>query len=312
MKKINKQYDLEIIAGPCSITKENVHEIMQEIAAIKTPENKRGIYGTRVVGLKSRTTLSSDGKGMGIDYEIIKKCLTLSRGEREKLLLPSAEIAEKIARTTGLVVASEIMLPHIQLPFFAAKKILRGNMLVWNPAVAQLGWPLFEMSAYAKRNNWQIGIKHGKFLGSDPLDIANHPDYKNETSLEKTFLGLTTFVASPPEKLILIHRGVDVPGKGDFRQALVHEIMKRIKPNVPKARLYFDPSHSYGPKMRHKIVEGIIEAMRMKINDVFLYDGVLIEAGTSPTDTLQHISIAELQYLVSELGKFRRLREPNK
>jgi hypothetical protein len=38
--KLQNEYDLEIIAGPCSITEDNVTEIIHEIAAIKTPQKK--------------------------------------------------------------------------------------------------------------------------------------------------------------------------------------------------------------------------------------------------------------------------------
>lgn len=306
----NKLYDLEIIAGPCSITYENVDEIITEIATIQTPDKKRAIYGTRVVGLKSRTTLDPHGKGMGIDYEVIKKCLESPELKHANLTLPSVELAEKITKETGLAIATEIMLPYIQLPFFGAKKVFNNNLLIWNPAVDQLGWHVGEMSEFASKHDWDLGIKHGKFLGKDPLEVANHPDYAGETTLEKTWKGMTTFVKNLTGKLVLIHRGVDVPGRGDYRNALVHEIMRRVKPTIPGAYLYFDPSHSFGPKMRHKIVDGIIEAMKLKSGEGFLYDGILIEAGTSPTDTDQHITIKELQELVMELSTFRKIRPP--
>ncbi|HZE86712.1 MAG TPA: hypothetical protein VE090_00760 [Methylomirabilota bacterium] len=306
----NTQYDLEIIAGPCSITFENVEEIINEIAPLTTPDGKRAIYGTRVVGLKSRSALPVDEKGIGIDFPIIKQCLNLSEKEREQLTLPSIQLAEKIYQKTGMMISTEIMIPHIQLPFFEQAKTLQNNIFIWSPAVNQLGWTILEMSKFASRNNWHLGIKHAKFLGKDPLEIANHPDYKEETSLEKTWLGLTTYAKNVKDNLILIHRGVDVPGRGDFRNALIHEIMKRVKLKVPHAKFYFDPSHSYGPKMRDKIVEGIIEAMQIKTDEGFLYDGVLIEAGTSPSDTDQHITTKELGQLVTQLSKFRKLRPP--
>ena len=44
---------VKIIAGPCSINKNNVKE-MYEIASINKP-NHKVIEGLRVVGLKSRT-----------------------------------------------------------------------------------------------------------------------------------------------------------------------------------------------------------------------------------------------------------------
>lgn len=305
-----KQYDLEIIAGPCSITPENTEEIIHEIAPIKTPDGKRGIYGTRVVGLKSRTGMTPDGKGMGIDYEMINEVFDMSRAERNKRKLPSQLLAEKIVKETGMLIATEVMIPHLQLPFFENSEILKGNMMIWNPAVEQLGWNALEMSHYAIRNKWELGLKHGKFLGKEHLHVANHPDYVGETTLEKTIIGMTSFTNGKQNDLIIIHRGVDVPGRGNYRNALVHEVMKRLKTKVPGCRMYFDPSHSFGPMMRDHIVSGIIEAMELKQNGGFLYDGILIEAGTSPTDTDQHITIAELHEVVQKLSKFRKLRAP--
>ena len=76
--------------------------------------------------------------------------------------------------------------------------------------------------------------------------------------------------------------------------------------------MYFDPSHSYGPKLRDQIVEGTIEAMAMRDGQDFLYNGILIETGTSKTDTNQHISLEELEAMTKELGTFRNLRTPEK
>ena len=308
----NPYYDLEIIAGPCSITPENTQEIISELAKITTPYGQRAILGTRVVGLKSRTSLDLSGDGMGIDSQVIQQAMKLSSSERMKLKIPSVELAEKIIKETGMVITTEIMIPHIQLPYWEAKKIFRGNLMVWNPAVNQLGWNLFEMGEFAQRNDWNVGLKHGKFLGKDPLEVANHPDYQGETSMEKVLIGLTSYVPEMREDLIIIHRGVDVPGRGDYRNAIIHEIMKRIKKKVPKSnRLYFDPTHSIGPKMRHKIVDEIIKAMKMKVGDEFLYDGILMEAGSSsPVDLGEHITINELKQLVADLSKFRKLRSP--
>ena len=59
--------------------------------------------------------------------------------------------------------------------------------------------------------------------------------------------------------------------------------------------------------MRDHIVEGTIEAMKMKDEDEnFLYDGILIEVGDSVTDTYQHITVQELKDMVTELSKFRK------
>ena len=306
----NDIYNLEIIAGPCSITPENTEEVINETAKIQTPDGKRAIFGTRVVGLKSRTSLDLNGEGMGIDSQAIQKALSLPPHEREQITIPSVELAEKIAKATGMLIATEIMIPHIQLPFYEQKKVFYGNFLPWNPAVEQLGWNMLEINEFAKRNKWDIGIKHGKFLGKDPLEVANHPDYNGETMLEKVVLGLTTYVAGYPRDLIIIHRGVDVPRKGDSRNAIAHEIMKRIKRKAPFAKIYFDPTHTIGPKLRHTIIPETIEAMNLRVDNDFLYDGLLMEAGTSPTDTDEHVTIKELQELVTILSSFRKLRSP--
>ena len=42
----------------------------------------------------------------------------------------------------------------------------------------------------------------------------------------------------------------------------------------------------------------------------YLYDGALIEVGTSTTDTEQHITLMELQDLCDAVAKFREIREP--
>lgn len=308
-----KTYNLEIIAGPCSITPVNTEEIIDDIANIKTPDEQRAIYGTRVVGLKSRTSLDLSGNGMGIDSQVIQKAMRLPATERMKLTIPSVELAETIVKETGLLISTEIMIPHIQLPYWETKEVLKNKVMIWNPAVEQLGWNMLELSDFARRNGWSVGIKHGKFLGKDPLEVANHPDYQGETSLEKVLLGLTTYVQNIQGDLVVIHRGVDVPGRGEYRNALTHEIMKRIKPRLPEnAKLYFDPTHSIGPVMRHKIVDEIMESMKMKVGSEFLYDGILMEAGsTSPVDIGEHVTIEELRSLVKDLSKFRILRSPN-
>jgi hypothetical protein len=308
----NKQYDLEIIAGPCSITPENTEEVINVTAQIKTPDGIRAIYGTRVVGLKSRTALDLKGDGMGIDSQVMQQAIKLPEEERMNLTIPSVELAEKIAKETGLLISTEVMIPHLQLPYWEQKKVLKNNVMIWNPAVDQLGWHVLELNDFAKKNGWNVGIKHAKFLGKDPLEVANHPDYKGETSLEKVLLGLTTYVHDNENDLVIIHRGVDVPGRGDYRNAITHEIMKRVRARLPKnAKLFFDPTHSIGPVMRHKIIDEIMVAMKLKVGDSFLYDGLLMEAGSSsPVDIGEHLTLDELQKLVNDLSTFRKLRTP--
>src|SRR5271155_2568091 len=122
----NTSHDLEIIAGPCSITPENAEEVIDEIAKIRTPDGQRAIYGTRVVGLKSRTSLDLQGDGMGIDSQVMQEALSLPHHERMKLTMPSVELAEEIAKQTGLLISTEIMIPHIQLPYWETKEVLQN------------------------------------------------------------------------------------------------------------------------------------------------------------------------------------------
>lgn len=60
--------------------------------------------------------------------------------------------------------------------------------------------------------------------------------------------------------------------------------------------------------MRNQIVAETINAMQMTMpnhTDVYLYDGILIEAGDSPTDKEQHITLPELYEMTSRLSDIR-------
>ncbi len=60
--------------------------------------------------------------------------------------------------------------------------------------------------------------------------------------------------------------------------------------------------------MRNEIVTETINAMQMTMPDeanVYLYDGILVEAGESPTDTDQHITLPELYDMTSRLSDIR-------
>ncbi|MDQ6984984.1 MAG: hypothetical protein Q9M91_00600 [Candidatus Dojkabacteria bacterium] len=105
----------------------------------------------------------------------------------------------------------------------------------------------------------------------------------------------------------MIHRGFDIPEKADYRNYPMHNHAARVKKRTG-CKLYFDPSHAYGPRMRDSILDATIDAANMKLNESgFLYDGILIEVGTSKTDTGQHISISELKKLVVDISKNRDL-----
>jgi len=308
---------LTIIAGPCSVDNENIPEILEiaEISVVnRTGKKQKAVAGTRIVGLKSRSDLDSSGEGMGIDYAIYQNNIQiLMEGGTiaDMQIIPSAILSEKIMKRTGMLIATEIMNPIIQLPSFE-KRLPSGMFLPWNPSVNQLGWHIAQTAVFARRNGWHVGIKNGKWIG-DHLQSADHLDYKGKTTMEKTWSGLAKYVGDLEHDIVLIHRGVDVPGKGDFRNAVVHNIARRVKSSTPGAKMFFDPSHSYGPKLRSHIVGAVTEAMRMKISGSdFLYDGVLIEVGTSKTDTDQHITVKELRELVSVLSTFRDLMPPKK
>lgn len=309
-----KKQQITIIAGPCSVDENNIKEI-REISEIEVTnrqgKKQRAVAGTRIVGLKSRTELDASGEGMGMDYAAYKKNseILLEGGTISDFeIMPSALIAEEIAKDTNMIIATEVMNPLIQLPAFE-QRVGRGKLMPWNPSVNQLGWQIETMAAFARRNGWHIGIKNGKWIG-DHLETADHHEYKGRTTMEKTWAGLVKYVQDIEHDIVLIHRGVDVPGKGNFRNAPVHHIAKRVKKDT-NVKLFFDPSHTYGPKLRDTIVEAVINAMDMKTDEgEYLYDGVLVETGTSSTDTEQHITVDELRFLTKELAKKRDLVSP--
>jgi hypothetical protein len=292
---------LQIIAGPCSVDNHNVEQIYQIL-------EMQEVYGTRIIGLKSRTGLDKSGHGMGMDYEEIVDMIANGTDAES---LPSIEIAKRIHEDTGAMIASEIMIPHIQMNLFAKAGIGKGKLLAWNPAINQLGWSTMQMTLAVKENNWIVGLKNPKWLGED-LNIAEDNGFLEQTSLQKQWLGQVMY-AQDADEIILIHRGVDVPQKGDFRNALIHNQSKSTKVQAQKLlpekeiKLFFDPSHTYGPKLRDQIPGAVIEAMQMRENesDKFLYDGILIEVGDSQTDTEQHITVDELRMIIDKVGEFR-------
>lgn len=306
---------LTVIAGPCSIDSNNIEEIYQIADMNVTGKNgnrQKAIAGTRIVGIKSRTELDESGKGMGIDYPVFRRNLDLliSGGcIRELEVPPSVLYAEEVQKRTGLLIATEVMAPLIQLPQYQGR-IPAGKLMPWNPAVEQLGWPIQQIAEFCRKNDWHIGIKNGKWVG-EHIHTSNTDDYTGQTTMEKTWVGLTKYVGTLSGETVLIHRGVDVPDKGHYRNAPVHTLARRAK-EASGAKLYFDPSHAFGPKMREHIVYAVVDAMKIRINeDEYLYDGILIETGTSETDTEQHITLEELQILVDKIATIRDLVPPS-
>lgn len=263
------------------------------------------------MGLKSRTAMNGAGEGMGLDFqEYLCNVDILASGKSTNNFktLPSIEIARQLIEKTGLTVATEIVDPIIQLPGYE-KLIPKNKLLIWNPAVNQLGYPMYVMGIYAKRNGWFIGVKNGKWFGENSGEETN--------SMEKSWIGQVSYATKDKQsdlndKIIMIHRGVDVAGKGKFRQAPIHDSAEKIK-KATNLKMFFDPSHSLGHLLRDQIVEQAVSAMRIKIrDDEYLYDGILIEAGTSKTDTKQHITVEELRNLCEEIAKFRGINNPDR
>lgn len=293
----NKEF--KIIAGPCSIDNDNFSQL-KEILSIKV-NNQRAVFGVRIVGLKSRTQFIDEIKAMGIDYLSAKKNLINLHEKKDifqMIIYPSVKMAQKIIEEFNCVVATEVMFPHLQLPVFE-KYLPKEKVFLWNPAVNQLGWPIWEMSFFAQKNNWYLGLKNPKWLG-----VAGD-------SFIKTWKGLFSYALSfikNKKKIILIHRGVDVENKGNYRNLPVHHLIEKIKEKEPEIQIFFDPSHTHGPNLRNKIVEETIKVTKMTTKKgVYLYDGILIEVGNSKTDTEQHINIDELKLLINQLAKFRKI-----
>ncbi len=275
---------MKIIAGPCSVDYNNIKEIY-EIA-------KLPIWGVRCVGLKSVTNHSKD-RFLGIDYEAYLN---------KESLFPSIEMAKEVIRKTGKIVAVELMEPATQLPFYD-KAIPEGKLFGWNPSTNQLGWPIRTTGFYAAKNKWWIGLKNGKWVGDVEVEINGVP----LTNMEKNWAGNVSFAEAggqPKERIVMIHRGVDKPDKGEYRYPPSHESAKRVK-KVTGCQVWFDPSHCFGKNLRHKIVEETIKALKMKCDEGFLYDGLLIEVGHAQTDTFQHISVEEFKHLLNEISSFR-------
>ncbi len=294
--------NITIIAGPCSVDKNNLNEV-DEILSIKINQ-KKAIAGTRVVGLKSRTILEKSGEGMGMDFDVyMHNCDILINGGNSNDFedLPSMLMAKKIQEKHNCIIATEIMNPAVQMP--QLEKHLKGIVMPWNPSVNQLGWSELHISKYCERNNWLLGVKNPKDLGETLIDSEIN---NIAAPMEKVWKGVASYSNLDDERKVLIHRGVNSEIKSDYRNDLVHKAAMRTKATMNGVKMFFDPSHSCGPKLRDRIVEITIEAMKMKCADGSdLYDGILIEVGTSITDTKQHITVDELKILVNELNKFR-------
>ena len=80
---------IKIIAGPCSVDITNIEQV-REILSIKI-NGKNVISGTRIVGLKSRTSYNSNGNGMGMDFSAYNynlKLLSIGKGINDFIDFP--------------------------------------------------------------------------------------------------------------------------------------------------------------------------------------------------------------------------------
>lgn len=307
-----KNKEISIIAGPCSVNENNIYELYQLAGMEVTGSNgglQRALTGIRVVGLKSRTTYKPGARELGIDYQSYMLNLEeLRKGSsiHELKMMPSIELAYTLALETGIMIATEIVSPLIQAPLY--QRLLGDfNVLVWNPAVMQLGWNLPETVKFMNRKKWFLGLKNPKWTGRKRMDSLTQTELNG---MEKTWIGMRSYAAGVEDRVIFIQRGVSSPDSGMYRNMPLHESSKKVK-QLTGSKMFFDPSHSYGPKLRDKIVEGTIEAMKMMVSEnEYLYDGILIEAGTSFTDSAQHITLDEMKYLASSLAEFRKLATP--
>jgi hypothetical protein len=307
---------LKVIAGPDSLDEYNIDELYR-ISEIKV-NDRYAVMGARTVGLKSRTNFdkqNSDAGFMGHDFNVIMRNFNIfgNGGNKDDLRpLPSVDMAAQLYEDTGMMGSTEIVLPAIQMACLA-KSFKFKPFMVWNPAVDQLGWHVRQMAGFADELDWVVGIKNGKWLGEE-YELSETPDFQGRTSIEVAWDGHANYASIAPET-VLIQRGCDLPNKGEYRNLPIHYAARRTKLRHQdrKLKMYFDPSHSLGPKMRDQIVAETVKAMKMKVTDnEYLYDGILIEVGTARCDTHQHITVRELQDLIEELAQFRTLEANNR
>lgn len=296
--------NLKIIAGPCSLNYNNIEELYR-ISEIQV-NGKSAIWGVRAVGLKSRTSLHFSNKYMGIDFKEYYKILNMlskNASLNDIPLLPSMHYIQEFKKYCKLLIATEIINPLIQLSLFS--RILgKKELLAWNPSVNQLGQSMLDMSILSYKNGFYIGIKNSRDNNINYKKMENKQRHE-EIYVEKIWKGLAKYSMKKIQNPVLIHRGFGAIDGSKFRNIPSHIVANNVKKNL-KTKLFLDPSHICGPLLRDYIISFTIDAMKIKMDDnSYLYDGILIEAGTSHTDTHQHITLRELEILCQELSTFR-------
>lgn len=300
--------ELEIVAWACSIDTNNLREAIR--IATKEINGAHPYMAVRAVWVKSRTGPTSSKDGGWIDADMLRANQRLyAQRWIQSIELhphPSVEMMKKILRETPAWVATEIVDPFVQTivmaNHFAEDKIWANRVMVWNPAVLQIGHPVEYMAQMAENFGWHVWIKNCKEQDPGTKKWSGMLEYANSGM---SWVGLQN------RKIMAIHRGYDIEGKWEHRNQPIHDHVVLLRKKYPGLRVYFDPSHIYGPKMRESIVENTIAAMKMTMPDKeseYLYDGLLVEAWTSTTDTEQHITLDELFDMTSRLADIRPIR----
>jgi hypothetical protein len=319
MENIWHSSPLEIWAGHCSENKNNIEETeriaRQTIRNPRTGRQQRIVNRTRGVAFKSRTGLKDLLSYMGMDWKAIQANDTMymeGKGHLDYLLYPSLIHLSNISRATGVGVASEILMPHLQLPVWG--RYFKGKSFQpWTAAVDSKGTSAMEFANWANRFGWDIALKNPKISGKRTYtELLTAPQKEIEkTTVFSTWQGAWSWAGSN-QNTTMIHRGVDMPsdleGMDTFRNLPIHRVAAALQA-VTGCNLGYDPSHINGQGRKEHIVEDAIEAAQT-INPFTgnpQYQVLLLEVGNSTTDTEQHITLNQLQQIGETVIQWRPL-----
>lgn len=314
----NREAILQVIAGHCSFSNEpgqlgELHTIANIHVPTISGSHQRGVHSVRFVTLKSCT--NANNPGIGIDAPAVSYIIA-HPDQKETIDLPGIKMAAQFAKEEGVGIGAEIMIPHIQMPQYEGRLAGIASLFPWIPSSVILGWVAQEMDFWCQRTGWTLGIKNPKWLGST-LAEAEDPSSDIMTSMQRSWEGMETFTSAETDT-VFINRGVDVPEKGTHRNAVTHDIARRIKRNKPHRRMGIDLNHACGLNHRDEIAPLLVQALLMTVDGtplrrggIPLYDVLLAEVGTtSITDSGQHMTIPEFSDVLTEVAKHRPLLEP--
>lgn len=249
-----------IIAGPCAA--EDHTQVTSTADALKN----LGITAFRACLWKPRTQPGFDGIGS----------------------VMGAPILENVSRTTGMIVATEVLLPE------HARELLIN--LVWkNPHQQYVFW----IGARNQNHLIQQGI-------ADVL--KNEPNvylmFKNQVWRdERHWVGIYEHIVKtgyPQERIMICHRGFMPTGDNPrgYRNIPDYAMAMRVK-QATGAPMILDPSHIGGDS--EKVLEVIAEAHE------YDWDGYMIEVHPNPkaalTDASQQLTIAQLAGVVPRISE---------